>query len=256
MNLSLTDNEIKAGRIGGPFFSIIVTTFNRAALLKRALDSIISQSETDWEVIIVDDESTDNTYDEIIPYLREYKSIRYYRKSHSGEALTKNTGIAYAGGKYVTFLDSDDEYSPDHLRSRKSILLRHPSVSFLHGGTFILGNQQVPDRFNPGRLVNLSDCVIGGTFFIERITLLRLKGFRNIELGTDADLFERARIHGVSIMKTYIPTYIYHHENNDSITNKMISQTPGNFTGHSGTSDENKLPVKNSLSGQQLQLPT
>jgi len=205
-----------------PFFSIIITTYNRAHILRRALDSLISQTEDDWEAIIIDDESRDNTYFEVLPYLQSNHNIRYIRKTHSGEALSKNAGINSSSGKYITFLDSDDEYSPMHLQSRKTILINDPSVSFLHGGTWIIGNQYVPDRFDNKKRIKLSECVLGGTFFIERSVLIKLKGFRKIFLGADADLFDRAADAGVRMEQTKIPTYIYHHENEDSITNMLI----------------------------------
>lgn len=209
-------------QVNQPFFSIIITTYNRAHILKRALDSLISQTEDDWEAIIVDDESQDNTYFEVLPYLQSNYNIRYIRKTHSGEALSKNAGINSSSGKYITFLDSDDEYSPMHLQSRKTILINDSSVSFLHGGAWIIGNQYVPDRFDNKKRIKLSECVLGGTFFIERSVLLKLKGFRKIFLGADADLFDRAADAGVRMEQTKIPTYIYHHENEDSITNMLI----------------------------------
>ena len=70
--------------------------------------------------------------------------------------------------------------------------------------------------------IHLSKCIIGGTFFIERNTLLKLKGFRKIILGTDADLFDRALEAGIATKETKLPTYIYHRENEDSITNMLI----------------------------------
>ena len=73
-------------------------------------------------------------------------------------------------------------------------------------------------------MIHLSECVIGGTFFIERNTLIQLKGFRKIALGTDADLYERAMQAGISMKEIRLPTYIYHRENEDSITNMMIRQ--------------------------------
>jgi glycosyltransferase involved in cell wall biosynthesis len=206
-----------------PFFSIIITTYNRADIIQRALDSLISQVESNWETVIVDDESIDDTYLRIQPYLRSNLQIRYIRKVHSGEAMSKNAGINLSYGKYITFLDSDDEYDPMHLQSRKSILENNPSVKFLHGGANIIGNQYVPDRFDYNKKINLRDCVIGGTFFIDRNLLIQLNGFRNIVLGTDADLFERAIDADISIMKTSTPTYIYHHENEDSVTNRLIN---------------------------------
>jgi glycosyltransferase involved in cell wall biosynthesis len=210
-----------------PFFSIIITTYNRAEILKRALNSLLSQTEKDWEAIIIDDESNDDTYSQVLPYLKRNPAIRYYRNTHSGEAMSKNKGINLSAGKYVSFLDSDDEYKPSHLHTRKTILLQEPAVRFLYGGVYIIGNQYVPDRFDYNKRIHLSECAIGGTFFIERNTLIQLKGFRKIVIGTDADLFERALKSGISMKETKLPTYIYHHENEDSITNMMIRQNSG-----------------------------
>jgi len=209
-----------------PFFSIIIPTYNRSNLLLRALDSLVSQTETDWEAIIVDDGSTDDTLIRVLPYLRANNAMKYFKKFHSGEVLTKNTGINLSDGKFITFLDSDDEYKPAHLESRKAIISRDSSVKFLYGGVHIIGNQYVPDRFNYNKRVNLNECVIGGTFFIERNTLIQLKGFKIIYLGTDADLFDRASEAGITMKETKIPTYIYHHETEDSITNMLIKNNP------------------------------
>ena len=68
-------NEIKNETVGLPFFSVIITTYNRASLLKRALDSLIAQTETDWEAIIVDDGSIDNTAFAVLPYLAKGSKI-------------------------------------------------------------------------------------------------------------------------------------------------------------------------------------
>ena len=133
--------------------------------------------------------------------------------------MSKNEGIRLAGGKFITFLDSDDEYERRHLELRKEILRNDPEIQFIYGGTKIIGNQYVPDRFDYSKSVSLNDCVIGGTFFIERSALNRLAGFRNLSLGEDADLYERAKKAGITIKKTHYPTYIYHHETEDSITN-------------------------------------
>lgn len=204
-----------------PFFSVVITTYNRAHLITRALDSLIAQTETDWEALVVDDGSTDQTFVKIMPHLFSYPKIKYIRKIHSGESASKNEGICASMGKYITFLDSDDEYSPDHLETRKKILMEEPSIRLLHGGVEIIGNPYVPDRFDHTKLVRLSECAIGGTFFIERNTLFQLNGFENILVGTDADLFERAKKQQLHIKETTLPTYIYHHEIQDSITNSL-----------------------------------
>ncbi len=220
-NNEIYNGDTKAGNQA--FFSIVIATYNRANLINKALDSLISQTEKDWDATIVDDESTDDTFYVIEPYLKLYSNIKYLKKHHSGEAMSKNAGLCSSTGRFVTFLDSDDEYNPQHLASRKRILLQNPEVKFLYGGTKILGNQYVPDRFNIEKKINLADCVIGGTFIIERETLFNLRGFRKILLGTDADLFDRAKEAGILMMKTNLPTYIYHHETADSITNTLLA---------------------------------
>jgi glycosyltransferase involved in cell wall biosynthesis len=204
-----------------PFFSIVITTYNRAQLLKRALDSLIAQTEKDWEAIIVDDESTDDTYSQILPYLTAYAKIKYLRKVHGGEAHSKNEGIWLSNGRFISFLDSDDEYDPTHLESRKSILTQNSFVEFLYGGAVVIGNQYVPDRFDHAKNINVSKCVIGGTFFVEREVLLSLNGFRSMPVGTDGDLFDRAKNARIKMMEVNVPTYIYHHETQNSITNNL-----------------------------------
>lgn len=205
-------------------FSVVITTYNRANLLVRALKSLIAQTDKDWEGILVDDGSTDDTYSQIKFYLESGSGIKYFRKRHGGEALSKNFGIKTSSGKFITFLDSDDEYAPVHLESRRDFLLQNPEIKFLHGGVKILGNPYVPDKNDPAVKINLMDCKIGGTFFIERETLLSLKGFRNILLGPDSDLFERAVKKKIRMAEIKVPTYIYHHENQDSITNTLFRQ--------------------------------
>jgi glycosyltransferase involved in cell wall biosynthesis len=203
-------------------FSIVITTFNRAQLLKRALNSLVSQTENDWEALIVDDGSKDDTHKQILPYLKSYSKIKYIWKQHSGTIPSKNYGIKTTSGKFVAFLDSDDEYHPAHLESRKKFLLKNPSIRFLYGGVKVLGNQFVPDKNNPSVSINLNDCVIGGSFIIEREVLLSLNGFQDIILGSDSDLFERAEKAQIRMAEIQLPTYIYHHENPESTTNKLF----------------------------------
>jgi glycosyltransferase involved in cell wall biosynthesis len=215
---------IKKLPIFQPFFSVVITTRNRATLLKRALNSLISQKEKDWEAIIVDDGSTDDTNKQILPYLRSWHSIRYVYKPHSGHVSSRNFGIKSSCGRYITFLDSDDEYDPRHLEYRKKFLIQNHSVRFIYGGAKIIGNQFVPDKNDPSVRINLNDCVIGGTFIIEREVILLHNGFRAIVLGSDSDLFERLKKSGIEMAEIKQPTYIYHHDNEDSITNKLYNK--------------------------------
>lgn len=217
-------NENASQKFTEPFFSVILTTYNRAILLKRALDSLVSQTETDWEAIIVDDGSTDNTHFLIKPYLEKGCNIQYIYQENAGYAMAKNTGIFLSKGKFITFLDSDDEYSPTHLKTRKEILFNNPETEFLYGGVEVTGNQLVPDRFNYNKMIPLSECVIGGTFFIKRQVAISLNGFLDTPMGSDADFFERINKTQTISRNTIVPTYLYHREDDNSVTNNFMKR--------------------------------
>ena len=206
-----------------PFFSVIIATFNRKATIIRAINSLIAQTETDWEAIIVDDGSTDNTYFEIRGLLEKHRNIKYVKQKNKGAAASKNRGIQHAKGLFFTFLDSDDEYECSHLASRKNILLGNPELKFLSGGIKIIGSPYVPNRFNISEQIHLDKCEIGGTFFIEKEILYSLKGFNDILLGEDADLYDRVLKMSVPMLKTELPTYIYHRETEGSVTNLLLT---------------------------------
>jgi glycosyltransferase involved in cell wall biosynthesis len=201
-----------------PFFSVIIPTFNRKAILTRALDSLIAQTVQNWEAIIIDDGSTDETLEYISDYLNEDNRIQYQPQKNTGAALAKNVGIKRAKGKFITFLDSDDAYTPNHLAVRFAILQEFPDIQFLYGGAQIIGNQFVPNRFDVSENIHLDDCVIGGTFFIERQLLLSLNGFNDIRIGEDADLYERLMLLNVKSKEVKDPTYLYYRDRIDSVT--------------------------------------
>ena len=225
MSKKVETNSIESKLIveNSPFFSVIIPTFNRKATISRAINSLLAQTETDWEAIIVDDGSTDDTYYELRPLLDQFENIKYLKQKNRGAAGSKNTGIQHAKGVFFTFLDSDDEYERTHLASRKKIIIENPGLQFLSGGLKIIGSPFVPDRFDATKKVHVDKCEIGGTFFIEKQLLYSLKGFNDILLGEDSDLFDRVAATGVSMIKTNLPTYIYHRETEGSVTNLLLS---------------------------------
>lgn len=96
--------------------TIITPTYNREVLVQNTIRSILDQTYRDWELIIVDDGSTDNTEQAIQPYLADSR-IKYVKKPNSGQADSLNKGAAHATGDYITFLDSDDEAYPGWLQT-------------------------------------------------------------------------------------------------------------------------------------------
>jgi len=201
-----------------PLFSIIMPTYNRWRLTVKAIQSVQAQTFADWELLIVDDGSHDGTYDFVTTETDTDKRVRYHYATNRGLAMARNIGLSMGRGNYFTFLDSDDEYLPEHLAIRAEYLRAHPEVELLHGGVEVIGSERVADKHDPSKLIPISDCVVGGTFFIRHDLAERLQGFRAIEYGDDADFFARAESMGAIIGKINTPTYRYCRTEEDSLT--------------------------------------
>ncbi len=203
--------------------SVILTVYNRELYLKRSIDSLISQSFSNWELIAIDDGSTDNSLNVLRAYEENFPNIKILHQENQRIAQSRNRGIFLSTGKYTTFLDSDDEYSKSHLLKRVEFLNDHPDIDLLYGGVEIIGNQFVRDKDNPQNYIHLSNCFIGGTFFGKRKVFLELGGFKDLEYSEDSDLIIRAE-KKFNIQKFDLPTYIYHRELSDSLTNSYVPQ--------------------------------
>lgn len=205
-----------------PFFSVIITTYNRATLIGRAIKSLMAQTFCDWESIIIDDGSTDNTQEVIERFLPGCHQLHYYKSPPRGATQSKNDGIALAHGKYIAFLDSDDEYMPDYLEAREKFINENPGVSFLHGGIKVIGDPYLPDKDHPGKKIHISECAVGGSFIIARSIINKLGVFKEIPLGSDSEYLKRARNSGFIIAEIGQIGYIYHREQGNTITNNFM----------------------------------
>lgn len=133
-----------------PRFSVVVPTYGRSAWLEEAVDSVLRQTETDWECIVVDDGSPD------APSVAKDPRVRLVRRDRNGgAAAARNTGIDHATGRWVTFLDDDDVYRPDRLsRAREAADERTMLVSWT-------GAYENPD--GPARTSRVLDGDVSGT---------------------------------------------------------------------------------------------
>lgn len=113
---------------------VVIPTFNRAAVVVGAIESVLAQDYADLEVIVADDGSSDDTVERLRAAYAAEPRLRIMAYSHGGVAATRNAAIAEPGGhRYVAFLDSDDRWVPGHLRSAVAVLDAHPSVSLVFG---------------------------------------------------------------------------------------------------------------------------
>lgn len=115
-----------------PKVSVIIPAFNQARFLREAVDSVLGQTLRDFEIIVVDDGSTDNT-PEVAQSFTD-RRVRYVCQENRGLAGARNTGIAMSSGEFIAFLDSDDTYSPHKLELQTDSLSEHPAVGLVASG--------------------------------------------------------------------------------------------------------------------------
>lgn len=113
-----------------PSVSVVIPTYNRAELLPDAIRSVVDQTYRDFEIIVVDDGSTDATAEVV---RRADRSVIYVRQENHGRSHARNQGIVRARGHYLVFLDSDDRLLPTALHDLATFLDRHPEVGVVFG---------------------------------------------------------------------------------------------------------------------------
>lgn len=113
-----------------PSVSVIIPTYNCASMLKEAIQSVLEQTYADYEVIVVDDGSIDNTCEVVNTFTDE--RIRYVFQENRGRSAARNHGINLAQGKYIAFLDSDDLFLPTKLEKQVSCMEKNPGVLLSH----------------------------------------------------------------------------------------------------------------------------
>jgi glycosyltransferase involved in cell wall biosynthesis len=105
--------------------SVIIPTYNRAHVLREAIDSVLSQKYSDLELLVVDDGSTDHTKEVVSSYTSK---LAYIYQEHKGVSAARNRGIKHAKGDYLAFLDSDDLWLPDKLSTQMRFMEDHPEI--------------------------------------------------------------------------------------------------------------------------------
>ena len=136
-----------AAKTPGPSVSVVIPTYQRRGLVRRAVASVLGQTFQDFELIVVDDGSTDGTGDALEGI---DERIRYTRQENRGVAAARNVGIRLARGEIIAFLDSDDRWLPDHLAVLTEVLARHPeAVLCTTCPRFHVGGRQTADDGKP-----------------------------------------------------------------------------------------------------------
>lgn len=146
--------------------SVIVPAYNQGHYLKEAIDSVLAQSYEDWEIIVVNDGSTDDTRAVAMSFSDD--RVRYHYQSNQGLSAARNTGIALATGDYVSFLDSDDLFLAQKLELLLTLLADRPDLGFAAGQAIFIDEEgarlnKTMDKAPPP---DLSEMLLGNPFHV------------------------------------------------------------------------------------------
>ncbi|AFL89043.1 glycosyl transferase [Terriglobus roseus DSM 18391] len=117
--------------MSGQLVSILVPTYNRADCLLETLDCVLAQTHKDWELILIDDGSTDGTGDLVAAHFHGDTRLRYIYQQNAGVSHARNTGLRAAKGDFITFLDSDDLWMPWKLEAQLACMAARPEVGMV-----------------------------------------------------------------------------------------------------------------------------
>ena len=186
--------------------SVIIPAYNQADYVGKAIQSVLDQTYPDWELIVVDDGSTDAT----ASVVRQFHDprIRYIYQANKGASGARNTGIAKSSGKYVTFLDADDMYHPDKLEAQVTHLDQNPAIGLSYLSRIVIdqqGNELMLDRA-PVK-TSLKTLVLGwpitmNDFMVRRSWIEEVGGFdESFVVNEDRDFFLRLNLAGCQFAK-------------------------------------------------------
>lgn len=189
-----------------PRYSIIVPLYNKAPYVRRTLESILTQSYTNYEVVIVDDESTDNSLSIVNDFVKTAESGKWKVESqaNAGVAAARNNGMAKSKGEYVCFLDADDWWEPTWLEEMDKLIQEYPEaglyatnyVYYKPGKTHVAlklerGYMNYPDAYLHGEMP-----VWTGAACMPRKVFDEMGGFpKGIKLGEDFLLWAKTALH-------------------------------------------------------------
>jgi glycosyltransferase involved in cell wall biosynthesis len=203
--------------------SVIMSVYNTDfQLVKRAIDSVLNQDFKDFELIIIDDGSDNNTHNEILNYAINHEDkITYIRHKNRSQSESINRGILISNSEFITVIDADDEYKPNHL---STCLAEMISLDLIASTTETIVNKEadyyVPDRFDTSQVIHVDDCILFATLFGKKEVFTKLN-FLNM-YAADAHFYERAEQEFL-VKKLDLRTYVYYRNNMDSLTAKIKS---------------------------------
>lgn len=206
-----------------PHVSVIIPAYNCASFISEALESVFSQTFTDYEVIVVEDGSTDNTYE----ILEQYKEkIHILQQENAGVAAARNKGITHSQGEFIAFLDADDVFSHNKLAAHMALFEQHPELDITISGWQIVDasggaiSAVSPWQTNP--ILNL-ECAVLIKPARPSATVLRRKIFEQVKqfdttLSSGEDLDLLLRLLAAGVQASWLPEILINYrQHSDSL---------------------------------------
>lgn len=120
-----------------PLVTIITPTYNREGFIGQSINSVLSQTYPNFELLIIDDGSTDRTQEVVAPYLADGR-VRFFSQENQGQSVARDRGLYEAKGGFVCFLDSDNAWFPDKLEKSLQVFEENPSVDIVYGDYMVI----------------------------------------------------------------------------------------------------------------------
>lgn len=218
-----------------PFFSVIIPAYNKGDLVRKTLASALDQTFKDYEVIVVDDGSTDNTAD-IVKEFTDPRVIYHYQPNSGLPAAARNKGIALSKGRCIAFLDADDIWYPDKLKVCYEAFNQHPDMDLVcHNelirdisGKFIRNVSYGPytsDMFR--RLLFIGNCLSPSAVAVKREALVDgfiFREYANFFAAEDYDLWLRlSRKYKLYFIPEILGEYLLHDKNISSMEERYYN---------------------------------
>lgn len=166
-------------------FSVIIPTYNRANFLPDTIHSVLQQTFSDFEIIIVDDGSTDDTEKVVQPFISSNSNIVYYKIPNSERGYARNYGANKSNGEWIYFLDSDDILYPDHLEKGYQILFENPNLSIFSLGYDIITSDKRVIESKTFRFSYVNHLLIEGNPLGCHGVFIRKKFFKDFQFNED-----------------------------------------------------------------------
>ena len=212
--------------------SILMAVYNtNFSYIKRAIDSVLNQDFQDFELIIIDDGSKENNRELLLECVEKNEDkLIYIRHSNRGQSESINRGVLNCVGEYITILDSDDEYKPNHLSACLRAIDGYDLICS-KSSTIVddINDFYVPDKNDLTKLIHLDNSVLFGTLFGRKKVFSRI----NFKSGfaADADFFEKAKLN-FRVKKADLRTYIYYRNIPTSICSSMKNKNLSTHSSH------------------------